>query len=360
MPMASQVRPAGGRPQLYGLVVLSSLSRMKSGATRSIRLAARPLRDLGIDLHFVPARTVLHFLRGFVPGRRLRYDFVLFNGLASISTHSHFGPHLWSIVRALNAPIFLYWHETDWVLDRLGSKDPAAAQRVDRLASQPAVIHLAASTFCSQSIRRRFATARPVAIYECSEVPAPFDRPVRPVEPPLIVNVASIQERKGTDLFVETAIKVCERHPAAEFIWLGEGRIYGTWRADIEATGFQDRILFPGYTDAAYLLLRRASVFFLSSRDDPFPLSNLEAMCLGRSIVAFDVGGVPEALGGHGTLVPPFDSSAAADAILECLGRPPEARIDLEVRRRYLELYTPEKFAERLDNCIRERLTHGN
>jgi glycosyltransferase involved in cell wall biosynthesis len=97
----------------------------------------------------------------------------------------------------------------------------------------------------------------------------------------------------------------------------------------------------------------------LSSRDDPFPLSVLEAMCLARSIVAFDVGGAPEALAGHGQLVPPFDTGAAAAAILERLARPPEALVDLALRDRYLALFTPDRLAQRLNQQIREHLRHG-
>jgi glycosyltransferase involved in cell wall biosynthesis len=171
-----------------------------------------------------------------------------------------------------------------------------------------------------------------------------------------VINLASIQERKGTDLFVETAIKVCQVHPSVEFVWLGDGQPFGTWKADIKQMGLEERILFPGYVEAAYLMLRRASVFFLSSRDDPFPLSVLEAMCLGRSIVTFDVGGAPEALADHGIVIRPFDTAAAAEVILEILGRLPNDRLNLAVRNRYLQLYTPQKFAARLEECIRGHL----
>jgi glycosyltransferase involved in cell wall biosynthesis len=177
-----------------------------------------------------------------------------------------------------------------------------------------------------------------------------------PSEPPVVVNLASIQERKGTDLFVQTAIKVCQVHPSVEFIWLGDGRPFGTWQTDIERAGLQGRILFPGYVEAAHLILRRASVLFLSSRDDPFPLSVLEAMCLARSIVTFGVGGAPEALAGHGAIVPPFDTNAAAQAILAILDRAPAQRLNLALRERYLALYTPERFAARLDAVIRQHL----
>jgi glycosyltransferase involved in cell wall biosynthesis len=348
-------RSQGAEP-LYGLVIFNNLRKMKTGATRSLRLAAPFLRDLGIHLHFVAARSILHFLPSLIRTKRLRYDFVMFNGLASVGSQSHFGYRLWQLSRLVRRPTLIYWHETDWVLDQHRRQNPASARRVDRLAANPTTVHLTASRACSESIRKHYPQARPIELYECAVVPAPFDRPILPAEPPIVVNLASIQKRKGTGLFVETAIKVCQRHPTVEFLWLGGGQPFGTWRAEIEATGLEHRILFPGFVESAYLSLRRASLCFLSSRDDPFPLSVLEAMCLGRRVVAFDVGGAPEALAGLGYLVPPFDTGRAAEAILHCLSQPPQERLSLELRQRYLDLYTPARFAERLNRILREQL----
>lgn len=364
-------RTAG--PVLHGLTVFRSLRWARTGATRSLRLALRPLRDQGIHLHFVASRSIPHFLAGLLRDRRLGFDFVLFNGLASIAParphairgasrwrqllpRGNSGYALWRLTTALGKPVFVYWHETDWVLDRHRREDPGGAHKLDRIASHARTIHLTASGWGSQSMRRLYPGADPVAIYECSAVPAPFDEPVVPRTPPLVLNMASIQERKGTDLFVETAIKVCRRHKEVEFVWLGEGRPFGHWMADIERAGLQQRILFPGYIEAAHLLLRRASVLFLSSRDDPFPLSVLEAMCLGRSIVAFDVGGAPEALAGLGHVVSPFDTDEAARTILACLEKAPSDLVNQKLRERYLEHYTPDGFARRLSEVLRNRI----
>lgn len=348
-------RPAS-REHLHGLAVLLSLRKGMGGAYRPIRFATQPLRELGIHLHFCAARSLAHFLASLLRCRRMRYDFVLFNGLASLSWRSRFGYPLWRLARFLGLPVLVYWHETDWVLDRVERAHPRSARKVGRVCSDPGVVHLAVSQVCSESISRRFPNAEPIVIYNCTVVPTPFDRPVVPAGPPTVVNLASIQERKGTDLFVETAIKVCRQNPSVEFMWLGGGEPYGTWQTDVEREGLSDRILFPGYVDSAYLILRRASVFFLSSRDDPFPLSVLEAMSLGRSIVTFDVGGAPEALAGLGHLVVPFDTDAAATTILACLDKAPADRVNLKLRERYVEHYTPVSFARRLNHVLRSQL----
>lgn len=352
----SDITHHGTKP-LHGLVVLNSLRKMHTGASRPVKLVEPYLRPFNIRLYYSAARSVLHFLHSLTICGRIHYDFVLLNGLASLSHRSPFGTRLARAVLAFNIPVFVYWHETDWVLDRHRREHPASARGVREIATHPSVTHLTVSDAGASSIKTHFPGVSPIVVHNCTCIPKPFDRLSRPSTPPYVLNLASIQQRKGVDLFVKTAIAVCQRHLDVEFVWLGSGEPYGTWRREVQDAGLEQRILFPGYVDAGYLLLRRASVFFLSSRDDPFPLSNLEAMCLGRTIVTFDIGGAPEALGGHGTVIPPFNTQAAADAILDHLQKPPMQLINEAARRRYLELYTPETFAARLNYHIRERLS---
>ncbi len=342
---------------LRGLVILNSLVRPIGGMNRSIILVDKLLKEQKINLNFwVTSKYRIFFIIRRLSGKNFHkvYDFVLFNSLASLA---FFPRWLVKCLEKLSVPIFIYWHETDWVLERWEKRYPIAAQRLKLIACKKSVIHLTVSEACTQAIRDRYPTSRIIQLSETSLIPSPYDIPLRPSFPPLVVNVASIQERKGTDLFVETAIKVCQQHPTVKFIWLGRGASYGTWRADIKAAGLEDRILFPGYLEEPYVFfLRRASVFFLSSRDDPFPLAVLEAMCLGRTVVTFDVGGAPEALAGHGIVIQPFDTDAAASAILRCLHQSADELINPELRKRYLELYAPEQLARRMNACIRQEI----
>jgi glycosyltransferase involved in cell wall biosynthesis len=63
-------------------------------------------------------------------------------------------------------------------------------------------------------------------------------------------------------------------------------------------------------------LLRDVDVLVVPSRwRDPFALTVLEGMASGAAVVASDIGGIPEAAGGAGILVPPDDARALADAI---------------------------------------------
>ncbi|MBU1055285.1 MAG: glycosyltransferase family 4 protein [Proteobacteria bacterium] len=227
---------------------------------------------------------------------------------------------------------------------------------MNKIASRPEVTHLTASEVCNRYIKNCYPGTMSYVINECSIIPDDYNKIVVPSNPPKVINIASMQERKGTDLFVKTAIEVCKKHPSVEFVWIGDEKKFGTWKNDIQLAGLQDRIRFLGYMYIPFSELHTASLFFLASRDDPFPLSVLEAMCLGRNILTFNVGGAPEALGGHGILIEPFDTDAAANEILKLLGSPPEKLINKKLRERYYQLYTPEIFAVKLNDIVRNRL----
>jgi len=75
-------------------------------------------------------------------------------------------------------------------------------------------------------------------------------------------------------------------------------------------------------------LVAALEVVVLPSRSEGLPFALLEAMALGKPVVATTVGGCPEVVehGRTGLLTPPGDPPALADAILRLLECPGEAR----------------------------------
>ena len=86
-------------------------------------------------------------------------------------------------------------------------------------------------------------------------------------------------------------------------------------------------------------LLRTADVFVVPSRwPDPSPLTVGEALATGLPVIASRIGGIPEALGSAGILVPPDDPTALAVALRELIddsGR--RAVLAAAARKRALE-----------------------
>ncbi|MER5885228.1 GT4 family glycosyltransferase PelF [Streptomyces sp. NPDC001941] len=97
--------------------------------------------------------------------------------------------------------------------------------------------------------------------------------------------------------------------------------------------GSADGVTFEGRVDDVSRAYAAGSVVMLSSISEGFPYSLIEAMSCGRATVSTDVGGVREAVGDTGVVVPPREPAVMAGATLALL-RDPVRRADLGRRAR--------------------------
>lgn len=109
---------------------------------------------------------------------------------------------------------------------------------------------------------------------------------------------------------------------------IGEGRLRAEMEALLEAEGAAPLAWMPGFRNDVAELYRTFDLFALPSRREGTSNTILEAMASGLPVVATDVGGNPELVtpGVTGRLVPPEDSNALGDAILEYADQPPLAK----------------------------------
>lgn len=151
---------------------------------------------------------------------------------------------------------------------------------------------------------------------------------------------------KGVDLWLEAVQRARELDPtlALRARWIGRKSWTDLTRRASEL-GFAWQEVFVGEVSNPYGYMAGLDIFALSSRTDAFPLVVLEAMALGRAIVAFDVGGVREQLGDTGILVPPGDVEAMARAVVN-LAHDAAARRRLGERAaaRFEEVFGIERF----------------
>lgn len=148
-------------------------------------------------------------------------------------------------------------------------------------------------------------------------------------EDKLVLSSGTIELRKGTDLFLSAATSLCERYSLngrkVHVFWVGDGagELPSWLKIQLDGTQFQDRIHFIPFMDASQYkaLLRRADVFWSTSRNDTFPSVVLEAMREGVPAVAFSgaVGVDAMLADGRGVLVDNFSAEAIAKETVEIL-----------------------------------------
>lgn len=169
---------------------------------------------------------------------------------------------------------------------------------------------------------------------EVTEIPnvvpdhARRDAPLPPPDEPGLVVSARIHPDKGIDVLVDAMALIRPRHPGVRATVLGasqdghEGYLREL-RERARRAGVADALHFAGHVDRPDEHLAGAALYVQPSRErtELLPLAILEAMAVGRAVVATDVGAVADVVrpGETGVLVPPEDPVALADAVCRLL-----------------------------------------
>lgn len=128
-----------------------------------------------------------------------------------------------------------------------------------------------------------------------------------------LLYVGQLIRGKGVHLLLEAMAKM--KSPRTLDI-VGTGNMEGELKLLAERLGLKGRVRFNGFQDSPQEWMRRAACVVVPSFwQEPYGLVAAEAVALGRPVVAFAIGGLPEACQGKATLVPPGDIDALAKAL---------------------------------------------
>jgi glycosyltransferase involved in cell wall biosynthesis len=135
----------------------------------------------------------------------------------------------------------------------------------------------------------------------------------------LVVGMGTADERKGIDLFVETAAALAHERDII-FVWIGSfatAEVERSARKKIADSGLTEKIIFTGQLPRDCANLLPFHLFLLSSREDPYPLVVLEAAALKIPAACFKgSGGIVDFVkDGAGWIVPGFSATAMAGVI---------------------------------------------
>ena len=155
--------------------------------------------------------------------------------------------------------------------------------------------------------------------------------------PPRILVIANLIRYKGHAILLEAFAEVIRRlgRGTVHLELAGSGPEEATLRTLADRLGVAGDVKFLGSIDDVAERLKECLFTVLPSFTEGSPMAILESLASGRAVIATTVGGVPEILReGAGILVPPGDSDALAEAIVQLVSDPALARrLGLEGRR---------------------------
>lgn len=133
----------------------------------------------------------------------------------------------------------------------------------------------------------------------------------------IIGTVANLNWRKDLFTLLEAAKLVLAECPRAKFLLIGDGPQKAELQTRARQLGIADRVMFLGSRHDVPELLALCRLFVLSSVTEGLAVAVLEAMAMGKPVVATKVGGIPEVVldGETGILVPPKSPDQMAQAI---------------------------------------------
>lgn len=142
----------------------------------------------------------------------------------------------------------------------------------------------------------------------------------------IIGGAGTLDWRKGPDLFVQVAGAVQRRElrQPVHWVWVGgpsTGEACARLRHDARHLGVSSLVHFVGAQDDPAPFFSSFDVFLSTSREDPFPIVNLEAAAAAVPVVCFEgAGGAPEFVEQDaGAVVPYLDVQAMARSVVQLL-----------------------------------------
>jgi len=189
--------------------------------------------------------------------------------------------------------------------------------------------------------------------------PAEFPRATSEPDVPTISFMGRIDPLKDLHTLLRAFKLVLDEIPEARLRLFGGAPSGGEAYAEgcvalVKELGIGDSVTFEGPTQAVRDAYASGHVVVLSSISEGLPFTVIEAMACGRPNVGTDVGGVAEAIGDAGLVVPPRRPAEFAQACVTLLTDHERRReLGKAARERALELFTIGRAVDTFDEIYR-------
>lgn len=166
-----------------------------------------------------------------------------------------------------------------------------------------------------------------------------------------LICVSRLSEEKG----ILTLLKAMKALPDIKLKLVGDGLL----KQAVENYIRKNKLINIEYTGAIYGepmkgLIRRAKIFVITSEwYENYPISVLEAMALGKPVLAANIGGLPEIVKDNetGWLFPAGDAAALSQKIKECYNSPDIELLGRQARAQVEQQNCSERHYDELLEC---------
>jgi len=282
--------------------------------------------------------------------RRMRAD-----GIRPDLIHAHFGidgVYAASLAAKLRVPLITTLHGFDVTrtdADMLLAGRPALVNGVlfkRRLQAQ-GTLFICVSEFIQKAALMRGYPAEKLRLHYIGIDTKRLNPRTHAGEDGLLLHVARLVQKKGTSDLLRAFARILPEHPAARLVIVGDGPLRPALEAEARQLGIFERVEFLGVLsndevlawDARAAIKVVPSITAENGDQEGLGIVNLEAGALGVPVVAYDSGGIAEAIedGQTGLLAREGDVDGLASH-LSLLLSDPQLRLRMgSAARRYVE-----------------------
>lgn len=133
----------------------------------------------------------------------------------------------------------------------------------------------------------------------------------------IVGTVGRLVEIKGHVYLLDAARLLLNKMPNTTFLLVGDGHLTNRLKNHALSLGIKEKVVFTGWRNDVFQLINMFDIFVLPSLNEGMGRVLVEAMAVGKPIIASDVGGIPNLVihGKNGLLVPAADAQALAKSI---------------------------------------------
>jgi glycosyltransferase involved in cell wall biosynthesis len=183
-----------------------------------------------------------------------------------------------------------------------------------------------------------------------------------PPEMTVVGTVGRLTAVKGQEVLIRAASELIRQGEKIFLVLLGDGEL----RRDLEELRLRldiaEYVRFLGWRPDVARIMAVCDIFCLPSRNEGMGKVLVEAMAMGKPIIASSIGGIPDIVrsGENGILVPVGDAAAWAEAIARLCRDPEKRRRMGDAGMQMAPRYSSEEMIKKIDQLYGKLLNENN